>query len=61
MLLDEEAKQRVKELCDLIAKERDHRQFSVLLQELNDVLDGVKPNNSKDSNQNLSSSPAESS
>jgi hypothetical protein len=40
MMLDETSKERVKQLCDLIAKEQDHRRFSVLLTELNQVLDG---------------------
>lgn len=60
MLLDDEAKQRVKELCDLIAKEQDHRHFSVLLEELNNILEGVQPTNSKnskDGDHNTSPSP----
>jgi hypothetical protein len=61
VLLDDEAKQRVKELCDLIAKEQDHRHFSVLLEELNNVLDGVQPINHKDGNHNTSPSLAKSS
>ena len=39
-MLDEASKRRVKELCDLIAKEQDHHRFSQLLAELNQVLDG---------------------
>ena len=41
MLLDELAKQRVKELCDLIAKEQNPSRFSTLLMELNELLDGA--------------------
>jgi hypothetical protein len=39
-MLDEQSKQKVKELCDRIAKEQDHRQFSILIAQLNDVLEG---------------------
>jgi hypothetical protein len=39
-MLDELSKERVKHLCDLIAKEQDHQRFSVLVAELNDLLDG---------------------
>jgi len=38
-MLDEHSKQRVKELCDLIAKEQDHHRFSSLVAELNRLLD----------------------
>jgi len=41
-MLDELSKQRVKHLCELIAKEQDHQRFSVLMKELNDLLDGRK-------------------
>jgi hypothetical protein len=39
-MLDELSKERVKHLCELIAKEQDHQRFSVLMAELNDLLDG---------------------
>jgi hypothetical protein len=42
MMLDETAKERVKQLCDLIAREQDHRRFSLLLTELNQVLEGAR-------------------
>jgi len=38
-MLDEQSKLRVKELCDLIAKEQDHHRFSSLVEELNRLLD----------------------
>jgi len=38
-MLNEQAKQRVKELCELIAKEQDHHRFSSLVEELNRLLD----------------------
>jgi hypothetical protein len=38
-MLDEQSKQRVKQLCDLIAKEQDHHRFSRLVEELNRLLD----------------------
>lgn len=39
-MLDEQSKQKVKELCDRIAKEQDQKQFSILIAQLNDLLDG---------------------
>ena len=39
-MLDDASKQRVKELCDLIAKEQNAYRFSDLLRQLNAVLDG---------------------
>jgi hypothetical protein len=39
-MLDEQSKQRVKHLCELIAKEQDHSRFARLLTELNQVLAG---------------------
>ncbi len=44
-MLTEESKKRVKELCDLIAKEQDHRRFLNLLSELNRELDGTGSSN----------------
>jgi len=40
-VLDEATKQRVKDLCDQIAKEQDHKRFSQLIAELNQLLDSV--------------------
>ena len=42
-MLDDLSKKRVKELCDQIAKEQDHKRFSLLIAELNDMLDGLGP------------------
>lgn len=42
-MLDDLSKKRVKELCDQIAKEQDHKRFSLLIAELNNVLDGLEP------------------
>jgi hypothetical protein len=38
-VLDEISKNRVKELCDQIAKEQDHYRFSLLISELNRILE----------------------
>jgi hypothetical protein len=38
-MLDEQSKQKMKELCDLIAKEQDRQRFSSLMEELNRLLD----------------------
>ena len=38
-MLDEASKRRVKDLCDLIAKEQDHHRFSQLIAELNQLLE----------------------
>jgi uncharacterized FlgJ-related protein len=38
-MLDEHEKQRVKELCERIAKEQDHNQFSTLIAQLNQLLE----------------------
>jgi hypothetical protein len=54
-MLDDMSKQRVKHLCDLIAKEQDHQRFSVLVAELNDLLDGFD-SGKKDADGNPSSS-----
>lgn len=40
-MLDEASKQRVKDLCDEIAKEQDHQRFSQLIAELNQLLDSA--------------------
>lgn len=42
-MLNDLSKKRVKELCDQIAKEQDHKRFSLLIAELNDMLDGLEP------------------
>jgi hypothetical protein len=38
-MLDENEKQQVKELCERIAKEQDHHQFSMLIAQLNQLLE----------------------
>ena len=38
-MLDDESKKRVKDLCDQIAKEQDRNRFSVLVAELNRILE----------------------
>ena len=38
-MLDDQEKQRVKELCERIAKEQDHGQFSILIAQLNQLLE----------------------
>jgi hypothetical protein len=38
-MLDEHAKQQVKDLCERIAKEQDQKQFSTLIKQLNDLLE----------------------
>ncbi len=38
-MLDEISKQRVKELCDQIAREQDRHRFSRLISELNQILE----------------------
>lgn len=40
-MLDDASKQRVKDLCDQIAKEQDHKRFSMLIAELNQLLDSA--------------------
>lgn len=55
-MLDDISKQRVKELCDLIAKEQDQKRFSVLIQELNQLLDGFQTGTEKDGRPDLASS-----
>lgn len=42
-MLDDLSKTRVKELCDQIAKEQDHKRFSLLIAQLNDMLDELEP------------------
>ena len=42
-MLDEQSKQRMKELCDRIANEQDHHRFSSLVAELNRLLDDCYP------------------
>jgi len=61
-MLDEQPKQRVKELCDLIAKEQDHHRFSSLMAELNRLLDDCHPAPPTDSKKkNPETDPSESS
>jgi hypothetical protein len=40
-VLDEASKQRVKDLCDQIAKEQDHKRFSLLIAELDQLLESA--------------------
>jgi hypothetical protein len=42
-VFDGELKERIKQLCDLIAKEQDHQRFSLLIAELNQLLEEVQP------------------
>ena len=42
-MLDEQSKQKMKELCDLIANEQDHHRFSSLMAELNRLLEDCYP------------------
>lgn len=48
-MLDDSSKQRVRELCELIVKELDHHRFSVLIAELNHLLEEFDPNVKKSS------------
>lgn len=48
-MLDGSYKQRVKDLCDHIAKEQDQKRFSVLIHELNQLLDGAQTSSPKQS------------
>lgn len=41
-VFDEESKERIKQLCDLIAKEQDQRRFSLLIAELNQLLEKMQ-------------------
>ena len=45
----------MKDLCDLIAKEQDQTRFSVLIHELNQLLDGLHPAGATDGRTGLSS------
>ena len=54
-VLDDAAKQRVKDLCDLIAKEQDQTRFSVLIHELNQLLDGLHTGGATDGRSGLTS------
>ena len=47
-MLDDSSKQRVKDLCDQIAKEQDQKRFSVLIHELNQLLDGAQTSSESD-------------
>ena len=42
-MFDGALKERIKQLCDLIAKEQDHRRFSLLIAELNQLLEEAQP------------------
>lgn len=49
-MLDGESKERVKELCDQIAKEQDRHRFSELISELNQLLEKNGSKNGSDGN-----------
>jgi hypothetical protein len=59
-MLDEQEKHQVKELCERIAKEQDHNQFSILIAQLNQLLEKseIRTNGARN---NLSHSPKKSS
>jgi hypothetical protein len=54
-VLNEAAKQRVKYLCDQIAKEQNQARFSQLIAELNEVLESAQDGRKPDARANLSS------
>ena len=60
-MFDGESKERIKQLCDLIAKEQDHQRCSLLIAELNQLLEEVQPLRRSDSSAPvpLSSEPPE--
>lgn len=47
-MLDGDSKERVKELCDQIAKEQDRNRFSELISELNQLLEKSSSKNGSD-------------
>ena len=47
-MFDEASKERIKQLCDLIAKEQDQRRFSTLIAELNQLLEKMQPTRPRD-------------
>ena len=49
-MLDGDSKERVKELCDQIAKEQDRNRFSELISELNQLLEKTGSKNGSDGN-----------
>lgn len=53
-MFDGASKERIQQLCDLISKEQDHRRFSLLIAELNQLLEEVQP----PPNQTSGSAPA---
>jgi len=59
-MLDEQEKHQVKELCERIAKEQDHNQFSILIAQLNQLLEKSELRTTAARN-NLSHSPKKSS
>jgi hypothetical protein len=48
-MFDEPSKQRVKELCDQIAKEQAHPRFSMLVAGLNQLLEELDPRGNRSS------------
>ena len=59
-MLDEQEKHQAKELCERIAKEQDHNQFSILIAQLNQLLEQSELRTNPARN-NLSHSPKKSS
>jgi len=55
-MLDEQKKHQVKQLCERIAKEQDHDQFSILIAQLNHLLEQSELRTDAARN-NLSQSP----
>jgi hypothetical protein len=55
-MLDEQEKHQVKQLCERIAKEQDHDQFSILIAQLNHLLEQSELRTDAARN-NLSQSP----
>lgn len=49
-MLDDQSKERVKQLCDQIAKEQDRNRFSLLISELNQLLEKSGSPNGGDGN-----------
>lgn len=47
-MFDEQSKERIKQLCDLIAKEQDQQRFSLLIAELNQLLEKMQSTGARD-------------
>lgn len=46
-MFNEESKERIKQLCDLIAKEQDQHRFSLLIAELDQLLEKLQASQSR--------------